>query len=298
MKKYIIGLLVSLSMLIPTNVFAAGIDHSKTNTLTIDSSQSETHYSLYKVADVTDGPQFSLTSKYKKYGVSLEDNTTETWRSAALTLQGYVERDKLSSEYEGTTNAKGNLTISGIKNGLYLVLADTQTIGDKIYTYMPSLVCLPTLSNKKWTYSETITPKFTDETITKTTSRKVTKVWKNAEKHPNSITVQLIGDGKVKDEQILNKDNNWTVSWKDLDGSISWKIVEKKVPSNYDVSTSVNGSHTIITNTKKPTTPGTPGKPGKPRLPYTGMLQWPIPILCIAGLFFIVIGLRMRKNND
>ena len=67
----------------------------------------------------------------------------------------------------------------------------------------------------------------------------------------------------------------------------------------------------------EPTTPDTPTTPGIPdlpevlgairdlpavlgarRLPQTGLLWWPLPILIIAGLLFIVKGIKtLRKNN-
>ena len=49
-----------------------------------------------------------------------------------------------------------------------------------------------------------------------------------------------------------------------------------------------------------PTSPTTPTTPGKPNLPYTGQLNWPIPVLVVLGLVLFSAGwlLRFGKKKD
>lgn len=44
------------------------------------------------------------------------------------------------------------------------------------------------------------------------------------------------------------------------------------------------------------TTPGNPSTPGE-KLPQTGQLWWPVPVLLAAGLLFVVLGLVRRRGN-
>lgn len=44
-------------------------------------------------------------------------------------------------------------------------------------------------------------------------------------------------------------------------------------------------------------TPVPPSIPSDPKLPQTGMVQWPIPILVLAGLFLLVIGYSMTRRG-
>ena len=46
-----------------------------------------------------------------------------------------------------------------------------------------------------------------------------------------------------------------------------------------------------------PTSPSTPGKPTDPKLPQTGQLTWPVPVLTAAGLL-VVIGFVLRKEKN
>ncbi|MCI7808750.1 hypothetical protein MR626_05620 [bacterium] len=44
------------------------------------------------------------------------------------------------------------------------------------------------------------------------------------------------------------------------------------------------------------TTPGNPSTPGE-KLPQTGQLWWPVPVLLAAGLLFVVLGLVKRRGS-
>ena len=49
------------------------------------------------------------------------------------------------------------------------------------------------------------------------------------------------------------------------------------------------GTTFLMTNTYPPDTP--------PKIPQTGMLWWPVPLLVCGGLLFVVLGCRMRRRN-
>lgn len=47
-----------------------------------------------------------------------------------------------------------------------------------------------------------------------------------------------------------------------------------------------------------PPEPSEPSNPGEPKLPQTGVLWWPVPVLASAGLLFIIIGLIRRRRYN
>ena len=102
----------------------------------------------------------------------------------------------------------------------------------------------------------------------------------------------------------LNDSNNWRYEWTDLDESFKWQVTEYKTPENYTVSVSREGITYVMTNTyqsERPGTPETPGKsgtPGNARLPQTGMLWWPVPLLAFAGLLLFLIGWGKRRYEE
>lgn len=86
----------------------------------------------------------------------------------------------------------------------------------------------------------------------------VRKVWfdGNANHVGDSITVNLLKDGKVESSQELNAANGWAYTFDRLLEGHTWTVEEAEVPAGYTVSYNTVGTLTTITNTKK-----TPPKP-------------------------------------
>ena len=86
----------------------------------------------------------------------------------------------------------------------------------------------------------------------------VRKVWSdgNANHANDSITVNLLKNGRVERSQVLNAENGWAYTFDRLLEGHTWTVEEANVPAGYTVSYSTVGTMTTITNTKK-----TPPKP-------------------------------------
>ncbi len=271
--------MICVFMLLPVQVFAAGaIDTDRDVSLTIQYAHNKTpvsgvQFDLYRVADVDEYAEFTLTGDFKKYPVQVNGLTAGTWKTLAETLSAYADRDKLTPLDSGKTDAKGMLTFpnqkSSLKPGLYLV-AGRQLVQDSYtYTTEPFLVTLPNLDTASdiWTYDVTVTPKHTrtenpptpdDRTI----ERKVLKVWKDdvEQSRPKEVIVQLLKDGAVYDTVTLNAANNWRYTWEKLpeynkNGSkVVWSVVEKEL-EDYTVLITRDGITFTVTNTYSPDEP-------------------------------------------
>lgn len=91
----------------------------------------------------------------------------------------------------------------------------------------------------------------------------VRKVWSdgNANHSNDSITVNLLKDGKVEKSQVLNAENGWAYTFDRLVEGYTWTVEEAEVPTGYNVSYSTEGTQTTITNTKKPSSKHNPTTP-------------------------------------
>ena len=253
-------------------------------------------FSIYRVAAIAEDGTYTLIGDFARYPVRLENLDSSGWRALAQTLEAYAARDEIIPLTTRKTGADGSFRITGLFTGLYLVTGGRYVNGNTVYTPEPMLVSIPGLdADGKWDYSMEVSCKFNQEDIKDSTvSRKVQKVWKddgNEEKRPENITVQLLENGNVADTVILNQGNNWEYMWSDLDSNSKWQIVEVHVPDGYTVTATQEGSIFVLTNTH-------PGKQ-PPKLPQTGMLWWPVPLLICAGLAFLIIGLILwRKQGD
>lgn len=126
-------------------------------------------------------------------------------------------------------------------------------------------------------------------------TRTVIKVWddKGYENHrPKSVQVALLQNGTAYETKTLSEANGWQYTWENLprhDKSgkeITWTIRETTV-SGYVSSIRQNGFTFVLTNTLN-----------KQKLPQTGALWWPVPILAVAGLTFLVTGTFSGKKKD
>lgn len=80
----------------------------------------------------------------------------------------------------------------------------------------------------------------------------VRKVWSdgNASHANDSITVNLLKDGRVEKSQVLNAENGWAYTFDRLLEGHTWTVEEMNVPDGYTVSYNTVGTLTTITNTK------------------------------------------------
>ena len=94
----------------------------------------------------------------------------------------------------------------------------------------------------------------------------VVKKWDDKGRNrPDSVKATLY-DGDTAVETVLLGDwNDWSYSWKKLDGKGNWQIVETNIPKGYVPSYSYEDGVVTITNTAT--------------LIQTGQLNWPIPVM-------------------
>ena len=274
-----------------------------TANLTVTWKDTGLKLALYQVAVRNDTGEFIRTDDFKDYEVDIEnidDNTAEI-------LAAYATRDKVKPLEEITTDESGTYTFPNLPLGAYL-LFDEGTVSGSEVTAVPVFVFL-----QKDLQVE-IKPEKTEES----TSCKVYKVWDDDDDdsgdRPESIKVQLLQNGEVYKEGTLSEDNNWTYSWSDLPLA-TYKIVEKSVPSGYKLSVSRSGTTWKLTNKIKPPKDDDDDddddddrssdddddddndSSSRKKIPQTGQLWWPVPLLLSAGFLCMIIGLLRKKKS-
>ena len=121
----------------------------------------------------------------------------------------------------------------------------------------------------------------------------VQKIWDDDnnidKKRPESITVGLYRDGTLYDTQELSTANDWSCIWLGLDPSSTWTVDEINVPDGYSMflDQPEDGSFVITNATGK--------------VPQTGLVRWPAPVLAAAGALLIGMGAaagRRKKHEE
>lgn len=299
-----------LCLMLAGSALAAGrIDVDRVCSLTIEYKNDAGEviagaaFSLYRVGSVSEHVEFTPTDAFERYADFLDGRLSEEgWQALADMLPGYVAMDENILPYrnmrdencEGVTDENGLLTFEGLETGLYLVVGRVAMLGDERYDVKASLVSLPSRDvNDEWDYELVIMPK-SQPLGKEPVDLLVQKNWAGDTEttRPPEITVQLLGDDELIEEIKLNKDNNWQYRWEDIDGKVSWKVIENPVPDGYTPSYSGEGELVIITNTK-------PDKPsGGPKLPQTGLLWWPVPALALAGMALFALGWARSRRDE
>ncbi len=313
--KRIVSILLVMLML-STTAFAAGsINLRQDVKLTMsyqdgDAPLAGAAFNIYLVASADESGELTTEDTFKQFHVNIRGRNDDAWKTLASTLEGYVLRDKIVPTDSGKTDANGYLSFptsdARLTPGLYLVLGSRHTQGGFRYDAMPFMVMLPTQDTEKneWVYDVSVNPKYDASEIPDTPSvvtRKVLKVWDDGDhknNRPTEVVVQLLRNGEVYDTVTLSDENNWRYTWSDLDDSDTWTVAEKEC-RGYTVQVEREGITFVITNTRAGAAPDEPS-PTEPTLPQTGQLWWPVSVLLLGGLLFIVIGLacRKRKGNE
>lgn len=282
-------------------------------------------FSFYQVATVSGDNGYVPTAAFEKYAIALDGLSAAETKAAAETLAAYAARDQLIPTDQGLTDANGNAAFpnhtDSLKEGLYLLVGDPFVIDGAPHRFEPTLLELPARgSGGSLLYHVMCSPKHSEDTAI--TSLTVTKSWQdnNSSSRPSSVEAELLRDGAVYATATLNAENNWRHSWDNLPADSDWQVTEKTVPDHYTVQIQREGNSVVITNTrvddsKDPnkdtnTSNGTSSKKDNnssssssssgstsKKLPQTGMLQWPVPVLAAGGLLFLLLGLLRRYGE-
>lgn len=325
-------LFLSLYMMLPMQSKAADkIDLEENVSVTIfheidGKGIADVEFSIYRVGNISKNGKSGFSANIKKYGLELDMGSSSAIKSTADALQGYLLRDKVSPLYTAKTDANGVVVFQAegtMKPGLYLICGKSYTLDDgRICNIQPNLRVLPEIDENGTPMYE-IKVESKHEVVEDSAKIKVVKVWKDktTEYRPREIKVQLINTvtKEVYSTAALKDANKWSYTWNDLPSGYTWTVVEKTVPEHYTLSSDRNGYTIRLTNTsdksapedpvqepekpEKPNTPdtlepGTPESPKTGKLPQTGTLWWPVPLMAIVGIGFIIIGVSRKAEDE
>lgn len=270
-------------------------------------------WNIYRIGSHLDTDEFVLEGDFAEYPVSFDDLSVSAIQDAANTLENYAKLDGIIPIANGVTADDGTLTFDGLEKGLYLLSGEKLTLDGMIC--IPAAAIVEIRTDENGSYDLTVNPKFeVEEPVPTPSEYSVSKVWAgddNMDVRPDSITVDIFADGELAETVTLNEDNGWTYSWTS-ENDAEWSVEERDVPAGYKVVYRSEGADFEIVNTYETssstgggtdskitsvpdTTSSTPEK-----IPQTGQLWWPVPVLSIAGLVLIAIGWRLhsKKEND
>ena len=288
MSRKIITLCAVLALIFTCSfgAFAAEFDPAATGSITVTLIEPNRQQpvagavlTMYHVASVAADAEgkliYTCTADFEELDTPLDDLTLAT------ALSDFLEVHSVPF-ISITTDEKGTAVCDSLPLGLYFVQQTGAVEGFAPCTSF--LVTVPNETAGEYIYDVNASPKTEVEKLTAITIR---KVW-NADastKIAESVTVQLLRDGAVLETAVLNRENNWQITYTGLPESDGYSIKEVNVPQGFTATYHRNGYVFTVTNT--------------PSLAQTGQLVWPIPVLAVSGMLLLALGtVLLQKKRD
>lgn len=318
--KRILLLCLTLALLLGISVNASAADmgdKDRNLSLTVvyqdrENAVAGAPVQLYQIASMDENFHITADRTFRAFQADIEDEDTQ-WYILADALLAYIQEEGIAWDDETKINTSGYALFPTRNNsltpGVYLLSCPNYHYNGRIYYTSPVIISLPNFqADGQLSNQVTAHIKFTsipDKLIVK-------KVWDDRgyeSKRPKSITVELLKDGVVAETVTLSKHNSWTYEWTGLDSAYKWDVREKKVSGYKDPEYSIKltnyGKEITITNSYNPPPGNPPGNPpGRPpgntppsKLPQTGQLTWPIPVMVVAGLTLFALGWWLCFGN-
>ena len=258
---------------------------------------------IYHVATVNPDGTLAPITGFASYNLSWNVADSSSAQALANALEGYVLRDGITPTDSGVTDANGVIafpkTQAELNPGYYLVLTESHTYGGQVHEPSPTLLALPHVDETgKADYQPSISLKFFEKPLNDMITIDVTKVWKGGNGNtPKEVIVQLLRDGEVFSTVILSESNGWHHAWENLSNAYKWNIVEKVVPDGYEVSVVKDRTFVAVINSYISDEELLPDTGGNEKLPQTGAMWWPVPLLLLGGLALFAFGAARRSRD-
>lgn len=278
-------------------------------------------FQLYQIGRMSEQGELVLTGDFQSYPVTVDHLDSSGWDSLAQTLAAYAARDNLEPIQAGQTDENGKLVFDRLPRGLYLAVGHERIQGNRVCSPKDFVIALPGMENGRECFQVEAQVKCSfshrsgdgggadggEDWVT----RKVIKVWEDQgreEERPKEIWIQLLENGRVRDQVSLSQANGWSFTWNGLDGDSEWQVAEYEPPEGYTVSVSRQGITFVVTNTVQteriqpelvPASPARP--PAQVRLPQTGQPWWPVSCMAGIGLLLLLLGwflFRRQENRE
>ena len=226
------------------------------------------------------------TAPFEGSGISLAGIVNNPDETAAQSVADYAMEHNV--ETVAKVAEEGTVTFSELKLGIWLVFCNET----EKYSFNPFLVFLPYESGGKLYFEVSSAPKVEDNKPNEINIC-VFKKWDDkdnaAKKRPETVTVELLNGDTVVDAAELSEANGWSHTFYSVAKDGDYSVREKSIP-DYKASYSGDKENGFsVTNTYI-----------GPKLPQTGQHWWPIILIAIAGVGFVLLGIYeigAKKNG-
>lgn len=229
----------------------------RTGSITVQIGEKGVSVALYQVAD----SNFNYINGFDSAGVQL-DHISDSDLPKSLEK---VITEKTKCQVD-VSNEAGQSVFFHLAKGVYLIRQDNSESESK--SFETFLVTIPMKQNGEWKYDISASPKMGE----------IPKTEESSQADSSSKTENPLIPGDTAQESETIEENG--VETENSITSVKSKI--NKASERNDKSGNTSNDSKKIGN--------------KERLPQTGQLIWPIPVLAFLGLCFVIIGKKLHEK--
>jgi hypothetical protein len=264
-----------------------------------------TKFNIYLISDTKTDEEWELNDEFEGSGALINFDTDEDTMGTAQLLEGFLlEEENLNEKinpYKAAfSDNMGRVQFNGLKSGVYLITGEEWSGGDYVYTPKPVIFEAEDGSDIEVESKYDTRNTASNDDI----SLEVVNIWQDdgdESKRPMSVTVSLYQDGKLYDQAILNKENNWRHTWNNLVKTARWQLSEGEVSGDYYTELTKENDEFVVTNVYSASF----GAPHQVEDSVTAtfgdedttQIWWPVPILVLAGLIIFGFGFRSYRRR-
>ncbi len=272
-----VALLLAYGMSIPAYAAAtaATVDLSAKGSVsatlkaTDDTHPTNGELSLYQVANlelVNGNMTYTYASAFEGCTASLDDVTVA---SLASELDTYVKEHEIAATSTSAISSEGTVSFSDLSVGLYLVAQTTQSSGYSLIDAF--LVSIPLDVDDAWVYDVDASPKIEPATP----------------ENPDNPGDGNPGDGNPGDDNPGDTTPGGTTP-----GGSGGNTGTTPGSSGGSGTTGSTGTPSSGSGSSTPSNTAAAST-----LPQTGQLNWPIPVLIVAGVACVVAGIAISRSS-
>jgi hypothetical protein len=287
---------------------ATPVDTTRSCSLTVEDQIDNkpvagVEFKLYLVGKMTSAGAIKMEAEFSTSKVTLkEEDSQEDWSKKAASLEVFVgskeeKGETITPVATQYTDEKGETRFTNLVPGAYLLIGGAKTIDGVEYTTVTSLVSLPyEQEDGRWDYVPTVNVKsqsqepdgYEHQTGEDPVPEETTTPGTEESTTPEEVTEPENPEETTDPEETTEPENPEETTQPE----------ETQQPE--ETTTQAETEETEEPTTKEdsivPTNPSSTPPSTTTKLPQTGQLWWPLPLLSLAGMLFILTGWKLCRK--
>lgn len=260
---------------------------------------------MYCVGKRMPDGSYEFDEAFKNCLVPDADMNSSELSKIAESLLNVIKADNIAADASAKSDANGVAAFENVEDGIYIIYGGRYEHMGYAYEMSPVIFESAAWNPDNNTADLSALAKISEDKLPENpvmAEYTIKKVWSDDEglevNRSSFVDVDIFCDGKLFASVLLNEDNNWQYSWTG-DSSKEWSCKEVTEVDGYKVLYADEETTFLVQNVYFGSSSSGGDEPGvtppADKLPQTGQLWWPVPVLLAVGVIFVAAGILIKK---